>query len=90
MRNEVGLVISVCRKHCNLKQDYMAYKLGVSVSTYANIEKGRVDINTGKLFEVALLLGIKAHQIIALAEEILEIGEHGWMPSVAKRMLRVN
>lgn len=42
MKNEVGLVISACRKHCDLTQEYMAYKLGITVNTYANIEKGRV------------------------------------------------
>lgn len=68
----------------------MAYKLGISVNTYANIENGRVDLNTEKLFTIAQLLGIRAHQILALAEEILEIGEYDWLPSMAKRMIRVN
>lgn len=90
MKNEVGIVICVCRKHCNLKQTYMAHKLGISVSTYANIEKGRVDLSTRKLFTIALLLGIRPHQILALAEEVKEIGEHTWLQSVTKRMIRVN
>ena len=90
MKNEVGIVISVCRKHCNLKQSYMACKLRISVNTYANIEKGRVDLNTEKLFSVAQLLGIRTHQILALAEEVLETGEYYWVPSVVKKMIRVN
>lgn len=90
MKNEVGIVISVCRKQCNLKQSYMAHMLDINVNTYANIERGRVDINTEKLCAIAQLLGIRAHQILALAEEILEIGELDWLPSMAKRMIRVN
>ncbi len=90
MKNEVGIVISVCRKHSNLKQNYMAHMLGMTVNTYANIEKGRVDLNTEKLCAIAQLLGIRAHQILALAEEIAEIGEYDWLPSMAKRMIRVN
>lgn len=88
MKNEVGAVICVCRKHCNLKQVYMAHKLGISVNTYANIEKGRVDLSTGKLFNIARLLGIRPHQILALAEEVKEYGEYNWLPSVVKRMIR--
>lgn len=68
----------------------MAFKLDVSVDTYANIEKGRVDINTEKLFSVAQLLGIRTHQILALAEEVLETGEYYWVPSVVKKMIRVD
>lgn len=90
MKTEVGIVISVCRKHCNLKQNYIAHKLGITVNAYANIERGRADLNTEKLFAIAQLLGIRAHQILALAEEIAEIGEYDWLPSIAKRMIRVN
>ncbi len=68
----------------------MAYKLGISIHTYANIENGRVDLNTEKLFAIAQLLGIRSHQILALAEEILEIGEYNWLTSMVKRMIRVN
>lgn len=89
MKREVGIVICVCRKHGNLKQDYMASKLGITVHTYANFETGRVDLNTEKLFIIAKLLNIKPHQIFALAEEIIETGEHDWLPSVAKKMIRI-
>lgn len=68
----------------------MALKLGITVNTYANIEKGRVDLNTGRLFAIAQLLGIRTHQILALAEEVLEIGEQDWLPSITKRMIRIN
>lgn len=88
MKTEVGLVISCCRKNLNFKQEYMAHKLGISINTYANIEKGRVDINTEKLLAVSQILGIKAHQILALAEEIKEVGEIDWVSSVTKKMIR--
>lgn len=88
MKNEVGIVIKVCRKHCNFKQDYVAYHLGLNVSSYANIENGRVDIGTSKLYILAQLFGLKAHQILALAEEVLENGEHNWISSVVNRMIR--
>lgn len=90
MKTEVGIVISVCRKQCNLKQNYMAHKLGITVNTYANIEKGRVDLTTRKLFSIAQLLGIRTHQILALAEEVIETKEVDWLPSITKRMIRIN
>ncbi len=68
----------------------MAHKLGITVHTYANIEKGRVDLNMGRLFAIAQLFGIRTHQILALAEEVLEIGEHEWLASITKRMIRIN
>lgn len=88
MKHEVGMVIKVCRKHCNFKQDYVALHLGLNVNSYANIENGRVDIGTGKLYALAQLFGLKAHQILALAEEIIENGEHNWISSVVNRMIR--
>ena len=90
MKNEVGIVICACRKHCKLKQNYMAHKLGINVDSFANIEKGRVDLNTEKLFAIAQLLGIRAHQILALAEEIVETGEYYWVPSAVKRIIQLH
>lgn len=68
----------------------MAHKLGITIDTYANIERGRVDLNTGRLYAIAQLLGIKPHQILALAEEVLENETHDWLPSIAKRMIRID
>lgn len=66
----------------------MAFKLNITIHTYANIEKGRVDINTEKLTAIAQLFGINSHQILSLAEEVKENGEHDWLPNVVKRMIR--
>lgn len=68
----------------------MAHKLGITVDTYANIERGRVDLNTEKLFAIAQLLGIRSHQILALAEEVLENEANDWLPAIAKSMIRAN
>lgn len=53
------------------------------------LKKAGSDINTKKLFALAQLVGIRCHQILALAEEMKEFGEHHWMPSVAKKMIRI-
>lgn len=66
----------------------MAIKLGITPHTYANIEKGRVDINTKKLVAVGKLLSIRPHQILALAEEVKEFGEQDWLPNMVKRLIK--
>ena len=69
-KNEIGIIISFFRKECGLKQVFMAYKLGISTHAYANIERGRSDINSEKLDVISKLFGVKPYQIIVLAEEI--------------------
>lgn len=90
MKNEMAFVIKSCRKHCKLKQDYVAFKLGITTSAYANIENGRTEIKPSKLFGLALLFGLKPHQIITLTEDILEFGEYNRLPKALNQMIRKN
>ncbi|WP_443947640.1 helix-turn-helix domain-containing protein [Pedobacter sp. AW1-32] len=46
----------------------MAFKHGITVEAYANIENGRFEINTSKLYLISLILGVKASKIIESAE----------------------
>jgi transcriptional regulator with XRE-family HTH domain len=71
MKKHVGLVIKQLRNDNNLKQIYMAHKLNLTLESYANIEQGRVDINTEKLKRIATILGIQASEIISAAEAII-------------------
>lgn len=72
MKDELGRVIIACRKRCNYKQEYMAFKLGITVHSYANIEHGRVNVTTSKLMAIAELLGLKAHQILNMTENLCD------------------
>lgn len=74
----------VCRKTQNLTQQYMAYKLGITVNSYANIEQGRVNISVGRLHTIGALLNIKAHMLMALSEEVLETKEYERIPTVLR------
>ncbi|NTE05536.1 helix-turn-helix transcriptional regulator [Agrobacterium tumefaciens] len=71
MKKQVGSVIKELRKKKQLKQQYVAFKLGITTEAYANIENGRADINTNKLRMISLILNIKASLIIAFAEDHL-------------------
>lgn len=68
MKKEVGYIIKKLRKEQQLKQQYVAFKLGITTEAYANIENGRTDINTNKLSMISLILGTKASVILFLAE----------------------
>ncbi|MEJ5995231.1 helix-turn-helix domain-containing protein [Pedobacter sp. Du54] len=69
MKNEVGHVIEMFRKRSGLTQEYMALRLGFTVHTYANMEKGRVDTSTERLYAIAQIFGIRPSQIFELAEQ---------------------
>ena len=88
MKKEIGIVIACCRKHLQLKQDYVVCKLDTTTHAYANIECGRSDISSKKLIAVSKLFGLKAHQIIILAEEIMDVGRTDWLNDVVKGMIR--
>lgn len=90
MKKEIGIVITSCRKQHQFKQDYMAFKLGITTHAYANIERGRSDINSAKLIGISNLFGLKTHQIIVLAEEIMDIGRTDWLNDVVKGMIRLS
>ncbi len=68
----------------------MAFKLSITIHSYANIEKGRVDLSTEKLVGIAKLFGINSHQILALAEEVQSNSEQDWLPDMVKRMIRAH
>lgn len=68
MKQKIGHIIKEIRLRQQLKQQYMAYKLGITVDAYANIENGRADINTNRLNSISLILNTKASTIILLAE----------------------
>ncbi|MDF3079396.1 MAG: helix-turn-helix transcriptional regulator [Sphingobacteriaceae bacterium] len=89
MKTELGHVIAACRKACSYKQDYMAYRLGITTHAYANMERGRCDISSSKLKAIADIFLLKPFQLIVLAEEIIEVGHDEWLYSVIRGMLRL-
>ena len=74
MKKQTEIVVAYCRKQHQFTLDFMAYKLGTTTHSYANIERGRSDIGSEKLIVISKLFGLKTHQIIILAEEIMDIG----------------
>lgn len=90
MKKEIGMIFKLCRTQCCLKQSYIAFRLGVSINSYANIESGRVNINTNKLQLLSQLFGLKGHQVLALAEEVSESGEIDQAILAIKKLIQRN
>lgn len=70
MKEALGLIIANYRSQLGLTQEYIAFKMGITVNSYANIERGRVAVNIEKLYILANVLDVKVHDIIAQAESI--------------------
>ncbi|QPH39301.1 helix-turn-helix domain-containing protein [Pedobacter endophyticus] len=80
MKREIGKVIKACRQYHGFTQVYMAHKLGVTVNSYANMEHGRVDMDTKRLYQLAEILRLKACQILAFAEKGYDTKSYCWLP----------
>ncbi|HXH98797.1 MAG TPA: helix-turn-helix domain-containing protein [Sphingobacteriaceae bacterium] len=89
MQKELGLVIRECRNYRGLKQEYMAYKLGVTLHTYANIENGRVDSSCKKLRTIAGVLNIKARDIFTLAEDLHDYKNASWITDLTRQKIKL-
>ncbi len=88
MKKEIGIVIKLCRIHCCLTQCYVAYKLNLTINSYANIENGRVDINTSRLLTLAHLFGLKDHEVLELAERAENHNDENWVPDALRAIIK--
>ncbi len=70
MKN-IGRVIKSIRESKKLKQEYVAFCLGISVNAYANMENNRTALCTNRLQELAELFEMKSSAIMKMAEELL-------------------
>jgi len=50
-------------------QEDMANKLGMSVSGYANIERGETDVQLSRLEQIATVLGINLLELLSFGEK---------------------
>ena len=68
MKKRIGNIIARLRKEQKFTQEYVAYKVDITVNSYANIERGRVDVNISRLHRIADVLNTKAYLLLALAD----------------------
>lgn len=56
--------ILAARKAKNLTQEAMAKKAGVSISYYAQVERGEINPTTSKLLQIIDALGVSSKDIL--------------------------
>jgi transcriptional regulator with XRE-family HTH domain len=61
---EIGNNIRRIREIKNYTQEAVAHKIGLSVTAYGDIERGKTDVNFTRLSEIASALEVKAEEIV--------------------------
>ena len=69
MNTSVGNKIRKIRELKNLKQDYLAEQLGISVTAYGNIERGEADVSMERLEQIAKVLDLSIQDILSFDEK---------------------
>lgn len=54
----IGCNIRKIRELKNIKQDYIAHKLNLSLTSYGKIERNEVDINLSRVHQIADVLDV--------------------------------
>jgi transcriptional regulator with XRE-family HTH domain len=49
----------------NLKQEYIAAKMGCSQNSYSKIEIGKTELTVRSLYQIASILGVSAIQLMS-------------------------
>lgn len=65
---DVGHKIKKIRELKNLKQEYVAQKVGLSTTAYGNIERGATDLPFSRLEQIANILDVELNDIINFPE----------------------
>ncbi|MDM8564656.1 helix-turn-helix transcriptional regulator [Candidatus Halobeggiatoa sp. HSG11] len=65
--------IKFLRQHKGWSQEEMAEKLQMSVSGYANIERGLTDVQISRLEQVSEILGINVLELLSFGEKNLQL-----------------
>jgi transcriptional regulator with XRE-family HTH domain len=67
---EIGNNIRRIREIKNYTQEAVADKVGMSVSAYGDIERGKSDVNFGRLSEIAAALEVKPEEIVNFSSNV--------------------
>jgi len=65
---KLGLKIKKIRELRNLTQEYVAYQLGISQSSYCRIEKGKTKLGYERINKIAGIFGIDPQILINFEE----------------------
>jgi transcriptional regulator with XRE-family HTH domain len=77
---EIGNNIRRIREIKNYTQEAMADKIGLSVTAYGDIERGKTDVNFTRLSQIAEALEVKPEEIVTFSSNVFNntIHDHGY------------
>lgn len=64
MKKVLAELIRSKRAGKGLKQEDIADRLGISIGTYSNIERGKTDITVSRLYEIADILDVSIYDFL--------------------------
>ena len=62
--NKIGDRIRVCRVEKKLNQENVAREIGISITAYSKIERGKTNVSIGRLEQIAACLGVPLARLI--------------------------
>ncbi|MFN0290650.1 helix-turn-helix transcriptional regulator [Pedobacter helvus] len=86
MKIASGRVIKAIRLHLSYTQKFVANHLNITVTTLANIENGRVNLDIEKLYHLSLLYRMPARDILELIIEIHQKGNEEGLVSAIRQL----
>ena len=60
----IGEQLRIVREQKNYKQQYVAKMLGISLTAYGDIERGKTDLNWKRLIQICTVLGITIQELV--------------------------
>lgn len=70
---KTGIVLQRLRKRAGISQEALAVRVGVSTQQIQKYEKGENRVSTGRLFDIAEVLGTTPSVIVGLVQTELKI-----------------
>ncbi|MES2386826.1 MAG: helix-turn-helix transcriptional regulator [Bacteroidota bacterium] len=70
-KEKIGRNIKKIRELRDLKQDHIAFELGVSQANYSDIERGKVEVSFTTLEKIAGVLGVSPSALIEFDEQFI-------------------
>ena len=72
MTENLGKKIKSFRELRNFTQEYMAFNLGISQTSYGNIERNEVEITVKRLYEICKLLDVNIGSLLNFDDKTLK------------------
>jgi transcriptional regulator with XRE-family HTH domain len=88
--NKIGDRIRVCRVEKKLNQENVACEIGISITAYSKIERGKTNVSIGRLEQIAACLGVPLARLIRPNDiDMTQESGHIYSSDVDKHVLSI-